>query len=64
MTALVEVLLRDERADTVDHARSLFSAAPDVQQCCYVTGGVSVMPIIIAPDMRVYEGRPYAPVVG
>ena len=56
ITAIVEVLLRDERADTVDRAKALFSATPEVQQCYYVTGGVSFMLIIIAPDMRVYEG--------
>ncbi|MEN5231091.1 Lrp/AsnC family transcriptional regulator [Brevundimonas naejangsanensis] len=56
ITAIVEVLLRDERADTVDQAKALFSDTPEVQQCYYVTGGVSFMLIIIAPDMRVYEG--------
>ena len=56
ITAIVEVMLRDERADTVDRAKSLFRATPEVQQCYYVTGGVSFMLIIIAPDMRVYEG--------
>jgi len=50
------VVLHDERADTVDRAKALFSATPEVQQCYYVTGGVSFMLIVIAPDMRVYEG--------
>ncbi|WP_422388343.1 Lrp/AsnC ligand binding domain-containing protein [Brevundimonas olei] len=49
-------MLHDERADTVDRAKALFSATPEVQQCYYVTGGVSFMLIVIAPDMRVYEG--------
>lgn len=56
ITAIVEVLLRDERADTVDQAKTLFSDTPEVQQCYYVTGGVSFMLIIVAPDMKVYEG--------
>ena len=56
ITAIVEVLLRDERAETVDEAKALFRATPEVQQCYYVTGGVSFVLIIIAPDMRAYEG--------
>ncbi|EZP74246.1 AsnC family transcriptional regulator [Sphingomonas paucimobilis] len=55
ITSIVEVLLRDERADTVDAAKSLFRGTPEVQQCFYVTGGVSFMLVIITPDMRAYE---------
>nr|WP_314072484.1 Lrp/AsnC family transcriptional regulator [uncultured Roseococcus sp.] len=56
ITAIVEVLLRDERARTVDATKALFRAAPEVQQCYYVTGGTSFVLIIIAPDMAAYEG--------
>ncbi|MEW9899334.1 Lrp/AsnC family transcriptional regulator [Chitinivorax sp. PXF-14] len=56
ITAIVEVYLRDERAATVDAAKALFRAAPEVQQCYYVTGGTSFILIIVAADMRVYEG--------
>ena len=56
ITAIVEVYLRDERAVTVDAAKALFRAAPEVQQCYYVTGGTSFILVIIAADMRVYEG--------
>ncbi|MFT3905479.1 MAG: Lrp/AsnC family transcriptional regulator [Steroidobacteraceae bacterium] len=56
ITAIVEVHLQDERAATVDRAKALFRAAPEVQQCFYVTGGISFVLIIIAPDMRSYEG--------
>lgn len=55
ITAIVEVYLKDERAATVDGAKALFSATPEVQQCYYVTGGVSFVLIIVAPDMRCYE---------
>ncbi|WP_243395645.1 Lrp/AsnC family transcriptional regulator [Sphingomonas oleivorans] len=55
ITAIVEVHLRDERSTTVDPAKALFRAAPEVQQCYYVTGGTSFVLVIIAPDMRAYE---------
>lgn len=56
ITAIVEVYLKDERASTVDRAKALFRDTPEVQQCFYVTGGVSFVLIIVAPDMRTYEG--------
>lgn len=55
ITALVEVHLRDERASTVDAAKALFRDTPDVQQCYYVTGGVSFVLVILSRDMRSYE---------
>lgn len=56
ITAITEVQLRDERAATVDKAKALFKKTPEVQQCYYVTGGISFVLVIVAPDMRVYEG--------
>lgn len=55
ITALVEVRLRDERAATVDAAKALFRDTPDIQQCYYVTGGVSFVLVVISRDMRSYE---------
>lgn len=55
ITAIVEVHLRDERAATVDGAKALFRSAPEVQQCYYVTGGISFVLVIISQDMRAYE---------
>jgi len=55
ITAIVEVHLRDERAATSDAAKALFRDTPEVQQCYYVTGGVSFVLVIISPDMRAYE---------
>ncbi|WP_369060539.1 Lrp/AsnC family transcriptional regulator [Caulobacter sp. 73W] len=55
ITSLVEVRLRDERAATVDAARALFRDTPEVQQCYYVTGGVSFVLVIVIRDMPAYE---------
>lgn len=55
ITAIVEVQLRDERAATVDAAKALFRDTPDVQQCYFVTGGVSFVLVIVTRDMRSYE---------
>lgn len=55
ITAIVEVDLRDERAATVDAAKALFRETPDVQQCYYVTGGVSFVLVILSRDMHTYE---------
>jgi Lrp/AsnC family transcriptional regulator, leucine-responsive regulatory protein len=56
ITAIVEVRLRDERAQSVDAARALFREAPEVQQCYFVTGGVTFVLVIVTADMRAYEG--------
>jgi DNA-binding Lrp family transcriptional regulator len=55
ITAIVEVQLSDERAATVDAAKALFRDTPDVQQCYFVTGGVSFVLVIVTRDMRSYE---------
>lgn len=55
ITAIVEVYLVDERAPTTDRAKALFRETPEVQQCYYVTGGVSFVLVIVAPNMRSYE---------
>jgi DNA-binding Lrp family transcriptional regulator len=55
ITAIVEVHLTDERLHTVDTAKALFRDAPEVQQCYYVTGGISFVLVIVSPDMASYE---------
>jgi DNA-binding Lrp family transcriptional regulator len=55
ITAIVEVHLINERPPTVDGAKSLFLAAPEVQQCYYVTGGISFVLVIVTEDMIEYE---------
>ncbi|MFT4257590.1 MAG: Lrp/AsnC family transcriptional regulator [Pseudoxanthomonas sp.] len=55
ITSIVEVQMRDERAVTADAAKKLFLATPQVQQCYYVTGGISFVLVIVTTDMRSYE---------
>ena len=55
ITAIVEVYLTEERSRTVDAAKALFRDAPEVQQCYYVTGGISFILVIVSPDMAAYE---------
>jgi Lrp/AsnC family transcriptional regulator, leucine-responsive regulatory protein len=55
ITAIVEVHLRDERTATVDAAKALFRECPEVQQCYYVTGGVSFVLVIACRDTRAFE---------
>ena len=56
ITAIVEVHLKDERAATVDTAKALFLEAAEVQQCYYVTGGISFVLVVHTADLRSYEG--------
>jgi Lrp/AsnC family transcriptional regulator, leucine-responsive regulatory protein len=55
VTSIVQVTLCDERASTVDAAKALFRARSEVQQCYYVTGGISFVLVIVTSDMRAYE---------
>lgn len=55
ITSIVEVQLINERPPTVDGAKALFLAATEVQQCYYVTGGISFVLVIVTKDMIEYE---------
>ncbi|MFT8554570.1 MAG: Lrp/AsnC family transcriptional regulator [Zymomonas mobilis] len=55
ITAIVEVHLINERMDIVNNAKRLFHNAPEVQQCYYVTGGISFVLIMLLPDITAYE---------
>lgn len=55
ITSIVEVQMVNEHQQTADAARMLFNATPEVQQCYYVTGGISFVLVIVAPDMPAYE---------
>lgn len=55
ITSIVEVRLHDERSATVDAAKALFRETPEVQQCYYVTGGISFVLVIVTSDVRAYE---------
>ncbi len=55
LTILVEVEVESERIELLDAAKAAFSAAPEVQQCYYVTGDVDFMLVVIVPTMGDYE---------
>ncbi|WP_436355977.1 Lrp/AsnC family transcriptional regulator [Brevundimonas sp. CEF1] len=55
ITAIVEVYLQDERAETVQTAKMRFQSEPEVQQCYYVTGGTSFILIVVTTDMTAYQ---------
>lgn len=55
ITSIVEVRMIDEHAATVAAAKALFLDTPEVQQCYYVTGGISFVLVIVTLDMPAYE---------
>jgi DNA-binding Lrp family transcriptional regulator len=55
ITIFVEVEVESERADLIDAAKREFSAAPEVQQCYYVTGEADFVLVIVVPTMAAYE---------
>ena len=55
LTIFVEVQLESERAQLIDAAKREFSAAPEVQQCYYVTGGADFILVIVVATMSEYE---------
>jgi len=55
LTIFVEVELESERADLIDAAKRSFAAAPEVQQCYYVTGEADFVLVVIVPTMAAYE---------
>lgn len=55
ITLFVEVEMESERAEMFDAAKRLFAAAPEVQQCHYVTGEADFILIIVVPTMAEYE---------
>jgi len=55
ITIFVEVEMESERADLIDAAKREFTAAPEVQQCYYVTGEADFVLVMLAPTMAAYE---------
>jgi Lrp/AsnC family leucine-responsive transcriptional regulator len=55
LTIFVEVELESERTPLIDAAKRAFSAAPEVQQCYYVTGEVDFVLVVVVADMSAYE---------
>lgn len=55
LTIVVEVELVSETPSDVDAAKASFRAAPEVQQCHYVTGQADFVLIVVVPSMAAYE---------
>jgi Lrp/AsnC family transcriptional regulator, leucine-responsive regulatory protein len=55
ITLFVQVELVSETALDIDAAKCAFLAAPEVQQCYYVTGDVDFMLVVLVPSMAAYE---------
>ncbi|MFZ4928668.1 Lrp/AsnC family transcriptional regulator [Chryseobacterium sp. Mn2064] len=55
VTLIVEVFLERDKIDLIDQAQTLFTSAPEVQQCYYVTGESDFVLIIVVSSMKDYE---------
>ena len=55
ITIVVEVQIDSEQADLMDSARREFAAAPEVQQCYYVTGAADFILVLTVSTMEEYE---------
>ncbi|QND51819.1 Lrp/AsnC family transcriptional regulator [Phyllobacterium sp. 628] len=55
ITIFVGVELESERIDLIDAAKKSFAAAPEVQQCYYVTGEMDFILVVTIASMTAYE---------
>lgn len=55
LTLLVEIMVESEQAALIDVAKASFAAAPEVQQCYYVTGEADFMLVVNTTSMQAYE---------
>ncbi|MBB3590484.1 DNA-binding Lrp family transcriptional regulator [Rhizobium sp. BK529] len=55
ITIFVEVEVISETAEQIEQAKREFAAAPEIQQCYYVTGEADFVLVIIVPSMADYE---------
>lgn len=55
LTIVVEVEVISESAAEIAAAKQAFAAAPEVQQCYYVTGAADFILVVIVPSMPDYE---------
>ena len=55
ITLLVAVEMESEHSEMLDAAKASFAAAPEVQQCYYVTGEADFMLVVLVPSMADYE---------
>ena len=56
LTVLVQVVLERGRVDIVDGFMRDVRAAPEVQQCYYVTGEADFIVVVVIESMAAYEG--------
>ncbi|MCS3528891.1 Lrp/AsnC family transcriptional regulator [Chryseobacterium sp. JUb7] len=55
ITLIVEVFLESDKIALIDNVKKVFIAAPEVQQCYYVTGESDFILMIIVSSMKDYE---------
>ncbi|HXV30302.1 MAG TPA: Lrp/AsnC family transcriptional regulator [Sinorhizobium sp.] len=55
ITIFVEVEVISETAEQIEAAKREFAAAPEIQQCYYVTGEADFILVIVVPTMADYE---------
>ena len=55
VTLFVEVEVISETAEHIQAAKAAFRAAPEVQQCYYVTGDADFLLVVVVPSMACYE---------
>lgn len=55
ITVLVEVQIENERLDLLEASKASFAAAPEVQQCYYVTGETDFVLVVTVASMQEYE---------
>lgn len=55
ITIFVEVEVISETAEQIEQAKREFAAAPEIQQCYYVTGEADFVLVVIVPSMADYE---------
>jgi len=55
LTAIVESRLRDDSSLVMDRAKRYFAGVAEVQQCYFVSGGVSFIIVMVARDVAHFE---------
>ena len=55
ITIFTEVKMEAEKVEIVRQAKDIFSSAPQVQQCYYVTGDVDFILVLVVYSMKEYE---------
>lgn len=55
ITLIVEVSVESERIEALSDLKRVFAAAPEVQQCYYVTGEVDFVLVLTVASMQEYQ---------